>query len=787
MFQKHKQREPQAPQKADAKQLKTAKQLLGFDSMLANGIAYLGDDRWSVTLLISDINYEITTEDHQLDIIDQWAAILNGLGGGEQLQINIHSRSKGVSQMLSECELPVKHDSYDGLRMDYNRNLRQMLQSATSNTDQIKSLTITISEHDATRATTTLNRLAMRLTAELNAIDGCKATRLLRAQRLQLLFETLRPYDEFDFTEEKFLASKTDVKDWVCPWAITRKGSKSLVMESMGRETWHRVLWIGDYPAELSDQLLTKLSSIKAQIECSIHFDPYDKDTGLTMVKRRDAELDMEIGDKRRKNEKQHMPIDEIPAGLQDDKEQVTAMRSELQHSNQRLLNAIIVIGVSATSKEELNQTVKDVQAVVQQESCKAETLSYMQCEGLVAELPLGSNPLPMQRTLTTNAASILIPFSAQESYTPGGIVYGRNQRSGNLIAVDRRRGMNANGVFLGTSGGGKSFTVKGEMASIFLSRDDEIIVIDPDREYVPLCHALHGTRIEVSAGSKDRINPLDIELDIDNTGDMTDVVKEKASSVTNMIGSLLGGNTGLDKVEKALVDRCAMSLFQDYRNSAATGADQPTLLDLYRKLMDTKEPKAHDLAISLEQYAKGSLSGFSGQTNVDLSNRFTVFDIYNLSGELLTFGMMVTFEQVWNRVRRNLAAHRRTWLYIDEIHRLFGNAYASAQLLDYWKRARKYGLGITGITQNIEDMLDNENARKMLSNSAFLVLLAQQPTDAEALSDLLKLSAEERNYFTGVLPGQGLMKVDTAYVPFDGRIPPDSELYALYDTKFED
>lgn len=770
--------------KPDRRAQKTVKQLLGFDSMLKNGIAYLGENLWSVTLLISDINYELATEDHQLEIIDRWAGLLNSFSGGERLQINVHSRTKGVEKMLEECEMSDKGDPYDVLREDYNSNIRSMLQSATSNTDQIKTLTITLEERDASRASLTLNRIAMRLTSQLNAIDGCKATRLLREDRLRLLFETLRPYDEFSFTEDRFADSRTSIKDWVAPWAITRKGSKNLLFESMGRQTWHRSLWIGEYPPELSDQLIQEISSIKAQIEVSVHLEPYDKTEGLTVVKRRDAELDMEISDRRKKAQKQHLPADMIPADLAEDKEQITALRSDLQHSNQRLVNTVIIIGISAQSQEELDQTVKDVMAAAQRQSCKAETLSYMQLEGLVGELPLGRNPLPMKRTLTTNAAAILIPFSSREAYTPGGIVYGRNCRSGNLIAVDRRQGMNMNGVFLGTSGGGKSFTVKGEMAGVVLGRVDDIIVIDPEREYLPLCNAFGGSRIEVSAGGRDCINPMDIALDLDPS-DVVDVVAEKASTVTNMIGGLLGGNSGLDKVEQGLVDRCAMQLFRAYRESGGA-AQQPTLLDLYEALDATGEPKGHDLAIGLEQYAKGSLAGFAGQTNVDLDNRFTVFDVHALSGELMTFGMMVIMDQIWNRVRLNRAASRRTWLYIDEFHRFFGNEYASTQFLDVWKRARKYGLGVTGITQNIEEMLEDDKARKMLSNSDFLVLLDQQPTDADALCDLLKLSDQERTYFTGVLPGQGLMKVGTAYVPFDGRIPSDSRLYGLFNTSFE-
>ena len=143
-------------------------------------------------------------------------------------------------------------------------------------------------------------------------------------------------------------------------------------------------------------------------------------------------------------------------------------------------------------------------------------------------------------------------------------------------------------------------------------------------------------------------------------------------------------------------------------------------------------------------------MSGFNGQTNVDLSNRFTVFDVSGLSGELRTFGMMVVIDQVWNRVIRNKAAGRRTWLYVDEFHRFFSNQYSAAQFKDIYKRARKYGLGVTGITQNVEEILDLQDAREMLSNSDFLMLLSQNSTDADALCELLNLSEEQRQYFTG-------------------------------------
>ena len=252
------------------------------------------------------------------------------------------------------------------------------------------------------------------------------------------------------------------------------------------------------------------------------------------------------------------------------------------------------------------------------------------------------------------------------------------------------------------------------------------------------------------------------------------------------MIGALIGGIDGLDPLQKGLVDQCVSNLYVRYRNQGG-GVVQPTLQDLHDELQAGGDEASRYLANALNPYITGSMSGFNGQTNVDLSNRFTVFDVSGLSGELRTFGMMVVIDQVWNRVIRNKAQGRRTWLYVDEFHRFFTNQYSAAQFKDIYKRARKYGLGVTGITQNVEEILDLQDAREMLSNSDFLMLLSQNSTDADALCELLNLSEEQRQYFTGVLPGQGLMKIGSAFVPFDGRIPSGGDLYRLYSTSFQE
>ncbi len=764
---------------------KSVKQLIGYDSMLRNGIAYLGDDRWSATVMFTDINYQLSPEEHQMEVIDRWAKLINSFDAGQSLQIAAYTRTRGMDEILRDITMPDHGDGLDAYRRDYNGLIAGKFETASRNTSTVKTLTVTIQEPDRETAVSTLNALCTSLTAQMRAIDECHATRLDRGQRLRLMAEILRPGEPFTFDERAFesMPGKPSTKDFVCPWSIDARDPTRLDVESESSRFRHRTLWVSGLPPELSDQLVNDLTSIRARVNVSIHLAPYDRGESMTIVRRKNAEIKMQVMETRRKNRKQGLDPDDLPDDLADQQNQISELRDELSKTNQRLVNSMIVIGVSADTAEQLDLACKTVKAKVNAQSCKAESLKFMQIEGLTAELPLGSNPLPMKRTLTTNSAAILIPFTTQEVFEPHGLFYGSNARSGNPIVADRRAHMNSNGFILGTSGGGKSFTVKQELAGLYLNRDDEVIIIDPEREYLPLAQAFGGQIVRISAGSTSRINPLDVVLE--ETGD-GDPVKEKTNNVVSMVGSLVGGNEGLNPVEKSLVDRCALNLYVRYREQGANPTAQPTLGDLRDMLEETGEDAGHELAVSLGSYTSGSLSGFNGQTNVDLNNRFTVFDVSGLTGELRTFGMMVVIDQVWNRVIRNRAKGRRTWLYIDEFHRFFGNQYSAGQFKDIYKRARKYGLGVTGITQNIEELLLDDDARLMLSNSDFLMLLSQNGSDADELCSLLKLSEEQRQFFTGVLPGQGLMKIGDAYVPFDGRIPSGGILYELYSTSFQ-
>ena len=446
-----------------AKASKGVKQMIGWDSMLRNGIAYLGDDLWSATILFSDINYQLSEESHQMEIIDRWAKLINGFEAGQSLQIGTFTRTRGIDEVLRDISMGVRGDELDLYRRDYDALAATKLEAVSRNSSTVKTLTVTIREPDREAAQATLNALCNSVTAQMHAIDECRATRLDREHRLRLLAEVLRPGETFRFDERRFaqLAGRPDTRDLVCPWSIDARDPTRLLVESEDSRFYHRTLWVSELPPELSDQLVNDLTGLKARVNVSIHLSPFDRAESMKLVRRKGAEIKMQVMDQRRRNRNQGLDPDDLPDDLADQQEQVGQLRDELQRTNQRLVNAMIVIGVSADSAEDLDVACKRVKARVTAQSCKAESLKFMQMEGLVAELPLGNDPLPMTRTLTTNSAAILIPFTTQEVFESGGLFYGSNARSGNPIVADRRAHMNSNGFTLGTSGGGKIFSVK--------------------------------------------------------------------------------------------------------------------------------------------------------------------------------------------------------------------------------------------------------------------------------------------------------------------------------------
>lgn len=758
--------------------------VLGYKRMLPSGVAWLGDDEWSLTLHTSDINYLAAAPAHQESIVDQWAKYINGFGSGSRLEVTVINRVLEDAEVIDLLYKPERGDGLDKWRAESNQIVRARLAKASGNSVTEKYLTITVQEPDHEKAEASLLRLGHETAAQLLAMDGCQVTILDRAARLKVLANILRPHQPFTFTESAFLPDKRlRTHDYIAPWSIaTTTADGPLVLTSAGTETFHSTLWVRDYPAWLSDRLISDLTDIKTDIVASLHLEPYDQAEGNAMLNRQIAEIDMQMINEKKQAHKQGYDEEMIPQSLRDADEEAKELRDELRNSNQKVFSTVLVIGVSAPTRDRLDQYTKRVFRLIRRQSCTAEVTGYMQRDALTTELPLGIRALPMRRTLTTASAAVIVPFTTQEAFQPDGIHYGENQQSGNAVVINRLRNRNQNGFTLGSSGSGKGVAVKNEILNLRTTRTgDDIIIIDPEREYEPLVDALDGTVVRLHPTSTNRLNPLDIDLEDNGMGDPITV---KAQDVLNMLRSLIGGMDGLTSTQVSLLDRCTISM---YRRYAAEGGNTPTLNQLRSALLATGTDDGKQLADSLEIYTEGSLNAFSHQTNVNIDNHLVSYDISGLGPELRTFGMIVILNQIWQRVVRNRRIGRRTWIYVDEFHVLFNDPYATAFFKDYFKRLRKYGGGITGITQDVEELLESADARLMLSNSAFLLLLGQSETNAETLTRLLSLSDQQAGWIGNVAVGTGLIRSGSVIVPFDGTIPHTTDLFQLYQTDVED
>ena len=471
-----------------------------------------------------------------------------------------------------------------------------------------------------------------------------------------------------------------------------------------------------------------------------------------------------------------------VPYDLEQQRKETREMLDDLTTRDQRMMFAVVTLVHLANSKEELDSDTETLQSIARKHLCQLTTLNWQQADGLVTALPLGLCRIDALRTLTTEALAVLMPFKAQEIWDRGGVYYGQNAISKNLIVADRRQLLNGNAFILGVSGSGKSFSAKKEMVSLALSTQDDIIVIDPESEYRPLIEGLGGQVINISATSPNHINAMDMEQ---GYGDGENPVVLKSEFLLSLCEQLIGAGK-LSAKEKSVIDRCTAQVYRDYIRSGYHGA-VPTLQDFHAELLRQPEKEAQDVALAIELFTDGSLNTFAKPTNVDTNARILCYDIRDLGKQLLPVGMLVVLDSIFNRIIRNRGLKRNTWIYIDEIYLLFQHEYSANFLFTLWKRMRKYQACGTGISQNIEDLLQSHTARTMLANSEFLIMLNQAATDREELARLLNISDNQLSYITNVDSGRGLIKCGSAIVPFVDSFPRHTRLYQMMTTRPSD
>ena len=468
-----------------------------------------------------------------------------------------------------------------------------------------------------------------------------------------------------------------------------------------------------------------------------------------------------------------------LPYDMELQRKETKEFLEDLTTRDQKMMFALVTIVHMADTKKQLDEDTEAIKTAARERMCQLATLKWQQMDGLNTALPIGVRKIDVARTLTTESLAVLMPFRVQEISHKHGIYYGQNAISKNMIVADRQQLMNGNSFIVGVSGSGKSFAGKNEIVNLMLADDCDVILLDPEREYSSLVRAMGGEVIHISATSPNHINAMDLNKEY---GDGANPVILKSEFVLSLCEQLIGSQN-LGAKQKSIIDRCTAGIYREYQSRGYEGIP-PTLQDFHRELLSQNESEAKEIALAIELFTDGSLNTFAKHTNVDTNNRLICYDILDLGKQLMPIGMLVVLDSILNRITRNRAQGRKTFVFIDEIYLLFQHEYSANFLFTLWKRVRKYGAYCTGITQNVEDLLQSHTARTMLANSEFLIMLNQAPTDRMELAKLINISSEQMDFIRDVNPGCGLIKVGSALVPFENKFPRNTKLYRLMSTK---
>lgn len=499
------------------------------------------------------------------------------------------------------------------------------------------------------------------------------------------------------------------------------------------------------------------------------------------MVKRKITDLDAMKIQEQKKAVRDGYDMDILPSDLATYGGAAKKLLQDLQSRNERYFLLTFLVLNYGDTKRKLENDVFRTAGVAQKHNCTLTRLDFQQERGLVSSLPLGENQIHITRGMTTSAVAIIVPFVTQELFQGGAsLYYGLNAKSGNMIMLDRKNARSPNGLVFGTPGGGKSFSCKREMIGVLLKTHDHVLVCDPEGEYAPLVKLLHGQIIKLSPTSRDYLNPLDINL---NYSEDENPLALKSDFVLSLCELIMGGKTGLEAIERTVIDRAVQRIYQPYFADPRP-ENMPILSDLHAALTAQHLPEADRVAQALDLYVSGSLNFFNNRTTVDIDNRFVCFDIKELPKNLKKPGMLVIQDQVWNRVTRNRNTGVSTWYYADEFHLLLKEPQTAAYSAEIWKRFRKWGGVPTGATQNVKDLLSSPEIENILENSDFICMLNQAAGDRKILAERLNISPEQLKFVTNSPPGEGLLFFENVILPFADKFPRDTELYRIMSTK---
>lgn len=795
--------EANRPKKKDKRSQKVAKEkekkdfakkvlnTIPYKKILADDIFFLGRKMYSKAYTFDDINFNLSDEEQQYMYLERYIEFLSILDDTVDCQICCWNSQINIDDFKKKTLLPQKADDLFEYRYEFNsRVLEENIRKGQNAIQKHMYITLTIKAPDEETAIRRFKSLDITATNTFNRIGNTNMRVLTSQERVEMLKDFFVGTDDMpvpQLTEKDY--EKGIDKLYCAPDYFDFKKDYF-----MFNNTYAKTIYIREYHSTATSEILTELLATGIEIMVTTNIETYDSAEARKLVQHQITAIDTDMA-KREVKAAQHGNFsNQMPQRIKNQRDAMVSVYDKITMKDQKLFMTNMQILIKAESFEELNNNLEVIESTLKRSGCIKGEMAWEQEHGMCDCLPVGyQRKFGWLRTMPSESVAIFMPFNVKEMQMENSVYYGLNMLSHNIILFDRMKGLvNPSGFVLACPGSGKSFTVKREIVNVFLGYEDaDILVIDPEREYWKLAEAFGGEVVKFSNGSKNHINPFDFDFRLLEDEEI-DIIADKCQLLTSFI-SCMDSKHPLNAQEKSFVDRCVRKAYA--KSNVLTTldpADMPTLGTFLECMKEETENINKDmkdkLIITVDMYVNGSAKYFDNQTNVNTKSRFIAYDIRDLNGNLKTQSMLLILDYIWNRLSENRDKGRKTYIYFDEAHLLFQDEYSLDYLRMLWKRARKYGGVLTGITQNVEDLLKDDKSRSMLSNSEFLVLLKQNPTDAAKLQDILHFTDSEIQYVNDTPAGHGILVLGgKTKIPFYDEFPKDTKLYSMMTTNFSE
>ena len=804
------------------KEVLSVQDVCSIVSIDESGIFELPDKRFSKLYTLSDINFAGVTDEEQKSIIINFSKVLKAI----PCRFSYAVANEYVDERQFHEKLLYRYhkNKYDELTRNYNRIIADKVKDAKQGLYQTIYLTLTITAEDMTDAKSTFRSMESAIRSAfvgigVNGIQGSVMKSVGIDERMQLLFNLTHAglSSRYKFSFEDEIAARHDWLNVLSPASLCFENEKFTMNGQVGK-----VFFVEEYPKSLESDIIAALTKINCTNYVAVNSELLDISGFKQEIARKYMAVGMKIENEKQRNRNNNDYLADASAKLLNEKEKLDEFSKQLDTDDDHYFNTTMLVLVLAKDDAELAMIEEKLMNAASLKSMKLKSCFGKQREGLNSVLPLGIQEFKRVTNLSSSCLAMLMPFKTQELNDEEGVYYGINQLSQNVIKANKKSLKNHNGLFFGQSGSGKSVFAKSEILSMFINfPDDQIIIVAPQNEYSEIAAVADGTVISFDSSKEFFINPMDVNFDGVDYGKLREIIADKADFILTLLSSCLKRDMTAEEqgivdsvIEKVYSENYAMrkrlngsekedAEFEvpaymrndsvinlkatELSNEEQIRAYSPTLQDVYQGLLDEGSPVAVHLAAAMEIFVNGSLNLFNHRTNVDLGNRFIVFDLSGLKENIRVTAMLIMMETVRSSIKENSQKNRWTHLYIDEFHELLAVEQVASFVLKLWKEIRKMSGILNGITLSMSDLLNNENGGKLqaiLSNTEYFALLSQSTLDKNKLMEFLpNISPAMFNFVDNADSGTGLLKMGSICVPFDMRMSKESEIYKLVNT----